>query len=127
MPLYTYRDEDGNEVLLVMSVAEKEMKEVNGVIAHEDGRALVRDIMADARGVGGPAKQWAGGEMVSHAVGCHPSQRKEMMATLAAQGVPTYIDKEGGVHMRSRKHRSAVCKAMGVKDLDAGYGDYSGS
>jgi hypothetical protein len=126
MPVYTYRDEDGEQVLLVMTVAEKETKDVDGVIAHDDGRALTRDIASDMRSQTAQAKQWSTG-LVSHAMGVHPDQRQEMSATLAAQGVPTDFDKDGGAIIRSRGHRNKLMVAMGMKDNDAGYGDHSGS
>ncbi len=68
-----------------------------------------------------------GWPMESDAAGVHPEQVGEAMAHAVSQGVPTEFNREtGNPIFRSRQHRNDFLKAHGLKDKDAGYGDYAG-
>lgn len=59
----------------------------------------------------------------SDALGVGPDQIKEAGDSLAAAGIPTSFDKEGGLIVESRDHRNKVMGHLGMFDKDAGYGD----
>ena len=61
--------------------------------------------------------------MHSWAAGVHPSQRKEAYDESVRVGVPTQFDANGDAIFTSRKHRKDYCKAKGLCDWNAGYGD----
>lgn len=64
----------------------------------------------------------------SDAAGVHPDQVSEAQEHCRKHGVPTEFNpKTGNPVMRSRKHRREFHKVWGVKDRDAGYGDYAGA
>jgi hypothetical protein len=63
---------------------------------------------------------------VSMSVGVMPEQREEAMKEASAAGVPTHFNENGDAVFTSQKHRRAYCKALGFRDNDAGYGDWSG-
>ncbi len=63
----------------------------------------------------------------SDAAGVHPDQVPEAIAHAASKGVPTEFNpRTGNPIFRSRKHRNEFLKAHGMRDRDAGYGDYAG-
>lgn len=68
-----------------------------------------------------------GWPLESDAAGVHPSQVADAMEHAASKGVPTEFNrKTGNPIFRSRKHRNAFLKAHGMRDCNAGYGDYAG-
>lgn len=62
----------------------------------------------------------------SMAMAVHPSQRNEAAARAAAVGVPTDFNDSGEPVFRAQSHQNEYMKAFGYRDLDAGYGQYSG-
>ncbi len=62
----------------------------------------------------------------SLAMAVHPSQRGEAAANAAAVGVPTEFNERGEPTFSGQHHQNEYMKAFGYRDLDAGYGQYSG-
>ncbi len=63
----------------------------------------------------------------SDAAGVHPDQVNEAIAHAVNKGVPTEFNRQtGNPIFRSRKHRNDFLRAHGMRDCDAGYGDYAG-
>ena len=73
----------------------------------------------------GQASTGRGGwPLMSSALGCHPSQVKEMYDHSVEIGVPTHFDSQTGkCKLLSRAHRRDYMKANGVHDNDGGIGD----
>lgn len=64
----------------------------------------------------------------SDAAGVHPDQVPEAVAYCKKKGVPTHFNPEtGNPVMQNRRHRSRFLKVWGLRDRDAGYGDYNGA
>ena len=62
--------------------------------------------------------------MESDAAGVAPEQVDQEAATARQLGVPTRFNRETGAPIfTSRRHRANYCKAMGLYDRNAGYGD----
>jgi hypothetical protein len=61
--------------------------------------------------------------MESDAAGVHPAQAKEYSDYLRDKGVPTEVRPNGNPVFTSQHHRAEVCKATGMYDRNAGYGD----
>lgn len=77
-------------------------------------------------GRGTPQKGDIWTEHWSDAAGVHPDQIAETTTMLYNRTGKRYdFNKEGQIHFESRQHRAAALKAMGLVDLDAGYGDPS--
>ena len=64
--------------------------------------------------------------LASDAMGCHPDQVDDFKKRLQQAGAPTDFDEHSRPVLRNRGHRNKVMKALGMCDLDAGYGDYNG-
>ena len=65
--------------------------------------------------------------LVSTAMGCHPTQVEEANKILTEKGIKdAHYQPDGFVKFESRSGRRDFCKAMGIYDADAGYGDWSG-
>jgi hypothetical protein len=62
--------------------------------------------------------------MKSDALGVHPDQVEEAYAESVQAGAPTEFDpKTGQAIIRDRHHRKRYAEAMGMYDIDGGYGD----
>jgi hypothetical protein len=115
MPSYTYKCpacESVKEVVRPMSDDSPVLCEKDAFVMHRDfktdfGKQLHADIYP----------------YPSTALGVHPDEIKHRMAFDAAKGVPTEYNSEGDPIMRSKSHRRAFCRAHGVHDRNAGYGD----
>lgn len=59
----------------------------------------------------------------SVALAVHVDQIPEAMALAAQAGVPTEFTSDGRPILRDRNHKKRYCRAVGVYDRDAGYGD----
>ena len=64
--------------------------------------------------------------MTSQALAVHPKQIADAVRTAERLGVPTDFTPTGEPIFRSRGHRREYMRALGVRDLDAGYGDWAG-
>lgn len=97
-------------------------------IVHHHGHIFVRDWQAEHRPkVRGKNMQPDWG-YESDAAGVHPEQVPEAVAYCKQKGVPTEFNpKTGNPVMRNRSHRNRFLKVWGLRDRDAGYGDYSGA
>jgi hypothetical protein len=75
-------------------------------------------------GRGTPARGDVWNDHWSDSAGVHPSQIPEVTAMLYERTGKRYdFDGEGRIHFESRGHRAAALKAMGMRDMDAGYSD----
>lgn len=122
MPFYIYKDvETGERIELMMSISDMMRKRrADGSIKHE-GRILVRDIVAEHKGVSSNPGNWP---MMSDAAGVHPSQAGDAYKDSVSRGVPTQFHPETGQAIfTSRSHRSAFLKSKGMYDRSGGYGD----
>ncbi len=84
------------------------------------GGPMGRDFRAEHNG---PTTGQGGWPMKNWALGVQPEQRKEAMAHADSVGVPTHFDAEGAAVITDRSHYRRYCKALGVRNKDAGYGD----
>ena len=64
-----------------------------------------------------------GWPLESDAAGVHPDQAREYSDYLRAQGVPTEVLPNGNPVFTSQRHRARVCRAVGLYDRNASYGD----
>lgn len=83
-------------------------------------RLAQRDILSEHRGVAHHAGNWP---MVSDAMGVHPGQIREAMATDQKLGVRAEYTRDGSVIFESPAHRKRYCEAHGVFDRNGGYSD----
>ena len=80
-----------------------------------------RDLVAEHKGFKTTAGNWP---MESDAAGLNPDQIPEAMAADRDLGVPTnYNPETGAAIFTSREHTAKYCKAHGLYDRNAGYGD----
>jgi len=120
MPYYIYRDEDGRQVELRMTVSEMESREQDGRIQHE-GKTLVRDMSAEHSPQTGGCASWP---MRSDAAGVHPDQSGDAYRHSESIGVPTQFDQRTGQAIfTDRNHRKRYLAARGFVDRNGGYGD----
>ena len=121
MPTYCYANDDGEVIEHNCSIDKRP------TTIRRSGVVYRRCFQAE-HGVGPELRGTApaGWPIMSETSGVHPSQVKEAEAFTRAQGVPTHYTKDGRAILTDRSHRKKFCRAMGVRDNDAGYGDYSG-
>lgn len=95
-------------------------REVTEEEFRKNGRGIVQGCPAATPSTDG----WP---LESDAAGVHPDQVNEAMVHAVSQGVPTEFNpKTGNPIFRSRRHRNDFLKAHGLRDNNAGYGDYAG-
>jgi hypothetical protein len=122
MRTYCYRSEDNMRLEL-----EFEMGEAPEVVEHE-GMFYHRDFQAELVTRREP---WgttpAGWPLKSMGQSVHPSQVAEAKAADARDGLKgVSYDSDGTCYFDSRQDRNAYMKSRGMRDNDAGYGDYAG-
>ncbi|KKK69897.1 hypothetical protein LCGC14_2929440 [marine sediment metagenome] len=121
MPTYCYANENGEVIEHVCSINKRPKTIKRGGVIYR------RCFQAEWDHGRGPEGVHPGGwPIVSETSGVHPSQIKEAEAFTRKQGVPTHYTKDGRPILTNRSHRRKFCKAMGMRDRDAGYGDHSG-
>lgn len=90
------------------------------------GKVGLRDFQAEARLSG----RRSGDKQCRTSVdlGVHPKQIPAIQNLLERRGVTaTQFDKgTGDCYIQNRKHRNDILKARGMRDQDAGYGDWAG-
>lgn len=126
MAKYLYRDDEENLVEL-----ERTLDEIldNPFYASVDGKDLQRDVTAEldrdgkSAGISQPRKGIPKWPIYSDAAGINPEQAKQAHDHLAMHGVKTDYTSTGEAIFRSRGHRKAHLKAMGLVDRNGGYGD----
>lgn len=125
MPTYCYQTLSGEIVEQIMSCAEmKARQDKEGWITLDDGRAAQRDMGVEMNGRA--AVTWSR-PIESQALGVGPQQVKEAESKMAEMGCPTRYTKDGAAVIESRSHRNMLMRLNGMRDLDAGYGDYAGA
>ena len=83
-----------------------------------------RDFSREQGGVSGGKACWP---RKSLALGCSPDEVKEYEKWERELGVPTrHCPDTGDAIIESRDHQNRLMKARGLRNWDAGYGDYSG-
>jgi hypothetical protein len=122
MPSYCYTNKTLGTIEEVFAMGEAPcIVVINGFVYERDFQAE-HAPKAQGRNV---QAQWP---YESVAAGVHPDQVPEAVAYCKAKGVPTYFNpKTGDPEMRNSRHRAGFHKIWGVKDRDAGYGDYAGA
>ena len=126
MAKYLYRDDDDNLVEI-----ERTLEEIleNPHYASKDGKDLQRDVTAEldrdgkSASMSQPRKGIPKWPIYSDAAGINPAQAKQAHDHLAMHGVKTDYTSTGEAIFRSRGHRKAHLKAMGLVDRTGGYGD----
>ena len=125
MAKYLYRNDDDDLVEV-----EKTLDEIleNPFYASKDGKDLQRDVQAELdrdgkNDVHKPRKGIPKWPIYSDAAGINPNQAKQAHDHLAMHGVKTDYTSTGEAIFRSRGHRKAHLKAMGLIDRSGGYGD----
>lgn len=127
MAKYMYRNQINQKLVEI----ERSLEEIleNPLYMSEDGQDLQRDVQAELERDGknmkhrGPRKGIPKWPIHSDAAGINPSQAKEAHEHLAKHGVKTEYTQTGEAIFRTRGHRKAHLKAMGLIDRSGGYGD----
>lgn len=120
MPTYVYKNESGQTVEVVMTIAQMLEREIDGILMHE-GQRLVRDLAAEHGPAEGGCATWP---MRSDAAGVHPGQAGDAYRHSVSIGVPTQFDQRTGQAIfTDRTHRKRYLAARGFIDRNAGYGD----
>ena len=126
MAKYLYRNQDTDELVEI----ERSLEEIldNPFYASKDGKDLQRDVQAELDRDGKnqahkPRKGIPKWPIYSDAAGINPNQAKQAHDHLAMHGVKTDYTSTGEAIFRSRGHRKAHLKAMGLIDRSGGYGD----
>lgn len=89
-----------------------------------DGLVAQRCHAAESPAVLGTSKIHA---RESDGYGCHPNQVPELQRLLKSKGVrDTQFTQTGACVVQDRAHGNEMMKARGMKNLDAGYGDWNG-
>lgn len=92
-------------------------------VVHE-GQWYERDIAAEHRDFRDTPGNWP---MVTDTLdGVCSSSAKELSDYLAKKGVPTEVRPNGDIVYRDNDHRNKVLKARGMRDRDAGFGQWAG-
>jgi len=65
--------------------------------------------------------------LISESMGVGPDQAKEATRRYAEAGCPTDFTPDGQCIIRSRSHRNKLLQLNGMRDNDAGYGDFAGN
>lgn len=118
MPTYCYRDEKGQLVELVMTVAEMLAKQRGGDTIEEAGQTMTRDMASEL--LGRSATQW---NMHCEALAVFPEDIPKFKEYDREHGCPVEYDHEGCPVLTSRKQYADYCRAHGYHNRDAGYGD----
>lgn len=114
MPQYSYRTDDGELVLVQMSVHEEQPE----YITTYDGRVAKRDVASDFKGQ--TAKATPGNwPMLSDSMAVLPEQREEAMAAAAAAGVPTFFHEDGRPEFTSPKHKRRYLRSKGFHEKNS--------
>jgi hypothetical protein len=125
MPEYIYEREDGEIITRIMAVDEMlKAQDKDGRITDE-GMKACRRIDLEHGGFHDTPGCWST-PSVSFAMGVSPEDIPEAITRMRSHGISVDFTKEGHAIVRDRAHRRALCKAMGMRDTDAGYGDYAG-
>jgi hypothetical protein len=123
MPVFCYTNEQLGQTIEELHPMGKAPE-----IAHRGGHIFVRDWQAEHRPRVRRENLQPEWDYESDAAGVHPDQVPEAVAYCKEQGVPTHFNPQtGNPVMENRKHRRDFHKIWGVKDRDAGYGDYGGA
>lgn len=112
MPIYCYRDPDGQLVELKMSYAEMLRRQTDGKIEHE-GMTLTRDIVAEHQNT---VPGCAGWPIWSDAAAVHPSDVPNTDAQLKSRGVNVSFDRHGRPKFENAAHRRSYLRAMKLHD-----------
>ncbi len=115
MPCYVYRTPEGRKVELVMTVAEMERRQVDGVIEHE-GQKLTRDIAEEWSPREGNAFCGAKWPILSDSAGVHPDEIPQAREEMRRKGVNIDYAGDGRAIFESHAHRRAALKAMGLHE-----------
>ena len=122
MPVYCYSTAEG-EIIEHFQFTLDPPDTITG----EDGTVAYRDYQAEHG-----SRKWQQGipwsePLHSLSLGVNPKQIPEAEKKMAALGCPTkYHPVTGDMLITDRQHRNKVMKISGVRDNDAGYGDWAG-
>ena len=99
---------------------------------HRQKKAVWYDPECDSPVKGGSKKVGPGisevRPWISQAAGCHRNQVTEFNGILQDKGIRNARYRpDGALECTTRAARNEVLRARGLRDQDAGYGDYAGS
>lgn len=108
MPVYSYQSGDGDVIEEAFPLG------TQPEAIRRKGKRFKRNPALDHRGFHDTCG--AGYPIASEALGVHPIQIPEAVATARKLGVPTDYTKDGRPILRDREHRSRFLKAHGFHD-----------
>lgn len=109
MPLYSYTADDGQTIEVQGNMLDRRPETIR-----RSGKAFHRNPAADHRGH--HDTNGAGWPLTSSAVGVHPDQIQEAMASDKRDGVPVRYNRDGDVVFQDKAQRDRWMKAKGYFD-----------